>query len=68
MDGSDFLVALALTCVAWWAIRAWLIAQMSNVSEAGKAGDYLSRQTVNITAKSDTYLYTDRTSRPKSKK
>ena len=67
-DGSDFLAAIVCTVLAWWLIRHWLIAQMSNVHEASEAGEYLERGSVNITAKNHAYLYTNTERHPKKKK
>ena len=60
MDGdSRVLLALVAAAVSWWLVRSWLIAQMSNVALASAAKEYLVKSSVTVTAKSDTYLYTD---------
>ena len=68
MDGSDILLAGGCSCVTWVIVRAILIAQMSNVSLADAAGEYLVKESVKITGSNDNYLYTREERTPRSKK
>ncbi len=61
--GAAILIALILGFL----IRSWLIGSMSNVHNAVTAGDYLKRDTINLTNQRDTYLFTNVSRRTKSK-
>ena len=58
--------AILISIVLGFFIRSILIGSMSNVHHAQEAADYLKRDTVQLTDKRDTYLYTNVSRRPKS--
>ena len=60
--GAAVLIAIVLG----FFVRSILIGSMSNVHHAQEAADYLKRDTVKLTDRRDTYLFTNVTRRPKS--
>ena len=62
------LMSIVLTALGWLGCRSVLIGQMSNVHSASSADNYLERESIELTEETDTYLYTNVSSRPKSKK
>lgn len=62
------IISIVLTILGWIGCRSILIGQMSNVHSASGADEYLIRDSVDITEQTDTYLYTNVSRRPKSKK
>ncbi len=67
-DGAHIMAALVAAVIVWWVVRAMLIAQMSNVATARQADEYLVRNSVTITERSDTYVSTKVDRRPLPKK
>ena len=55
---AKVVVTIMLAVLAFWLIRQYLINSMSNVAPAREANEYLREDTVDITYKNDTYLYT----------
>ena len=58
--------AILISIVLGFAVRSWLIGSMSNVRHAQEASDYLKHDSVRLTDKRDTYLFTNVSRRPKS--
>ena len=58
--------AVLIAIVLGFFVRSILIGSMSNVHHAQEAADYLKRDTVKLTDRRDTYLFTNVTRRPKS--
>ena len=67
-DGAHIMAALVAAVIVWWVVRAMLIAQMSNVATARQADEYLVRNSVTITDRSDIYVSTKVDRRPLPKK
>ncbi|MBR5914206.1 MAG: hypothetical protein IKZ58_07590 [Selenomonadaceae bacterium] len=61
------IIAFILALLCAYFFRKYLIDSMSNVHLAQEAQEYLQRDTINITASTDTYLYTNITAVPKAK-
>ena len=68
-DFSFLAAALALVCsgLVGFCVCGGLISQMSNVGFAEHADEYLNRDSFELTASEDTYLYTTTTVVPKSR-
>ena len=62
------VISIVITALGWFGCRSVLIGQMSNVHSASAADDYLSRESIELTERTDTYLYTNVSRRPKNKK
>ena len=60
-------IAFFLAIICGVMFRSMLIGSMSNVHQATSATDYLKRDTVKITEKKDTFLFTNISRRKKSK-
>ena len=66
---SEALIAGGLLALlGGFGCRAWLIGQMSNVHHESAAEAYLDRNSIHLTERTDTYLYTNVERRPKPKK
>ena len=66
-DPLALMLAIVLAIMGGIMFRSMLIGSMSNVHTALSAMDYLKRETVKLTEKKDTYLFTNVTRRRKSK-
>lgn len=66
-DPLALMIAIFLAIIGAVMFRSMLIGSMSNVHTALSAMDYLKRETVKLTEKKDTYLFTNVTRRRKSK-
>ena len=54
--GTNLVITGVCSLVVWYLVRAALIAAMSNVQTAREAGEYLVKNSVKITGKSDTFV------------
>ena len=66
-DSSVLVCAIVVSIICGVAFRSMLIGSMSNVKSAQSATNYLERNSVKITEKKDTFLFTNITRRRKSK-
>lgn len=66
-DPLALMIAIFLAIIGAVMFRSMLIGSMSNVHTALSAMDYLKRETVKLTEKKDTYLFTNVTRRRKSR-
>lgn len=66
-DSLALMLAVFLAIICGVMFRSMLISSMSNVRPATSAAEYLKRDTVKITEKKDTFLFTNVTRRRKSK-
>lgn len=67
IDSSALIVSIITAIILSAIFRTMLISSMSNVQQATTAGEYLNRDSVKITDKNDTYLFTNVSRRRKSK-
>lgn len=66
-DSSVLIVSIITAIILSAIFRTVLISSMSNVQQANSAGEYLKRDSIEITDKNDTYLFTNVSRRRKSK-
>ncbi|MBQ7514729.1 MAG: TPM domain-containing protein [Schwartzia sp.] len=62
------IIAAVLAALSGFGFRSYLVGQLSNVSHAESADEYLERDTFELTDEEDTYLYTNVTVVDHSKK
>ena len=67
IDSSVLIVSIITAIIFGILFRTVLVSSMSNVQQATTAGEYLKRDSVQITDKNDTYLFTNVSRRRKSK-